>query len=249
MDITVPRDTWAYWYDIINTEPREDYQFYSSLLDSNDTALEVACGTGRIYLRMLEDGYNVHGLDISEHMIQRLRNKASEMDLEIPRLYQQDISNLDSEQDYNLIYYPFNSIAHITGGVENQKQTMNAIYQHLTEDGVFAFDIFVVDPEIMAKYEEVKSVEFEHDGTQYKFETWSEIESLPEQTISSKNRIIDLSTTDIVWDADHVLSVYTKQQLELLLQQAGFSDISVYDEFTMEPLQDDSKQMSVIARK
>lgn len=249
MDIEIDKESWAYWYDLLNENEREDSQFYLDLIDSDDTALEIASGTGRIYLQMLEKGYDVHALDISEEMIKRLQNKAEQRNVEIPNIIHSDVTELDVDQDYDVIYYPFNSIAHVYKDLETKIDTFQSIYNHLNQGGKFAFDIYVIDPDAITDYQNVKSKTFEHNDTQYKFETWSEFESLPEQIISSKNRIINLDTNEIVWEADHNLSLYPKQKIELLFKQVGFSEYNFYHEFTDEPLQEDSKLMSIIAKK
>lgn len=67
--MNIDRDSWAYWYDLINENERGDHSFYQSLVDESDLALELACGTGRVYLNLIEKGYNIHGLDISDNML------------------------------------------------------------------------------------------------------------------------------------------------------------------------------------
>src|SRR5437763_16869173 len=45
--------------------------------------LDLACGTGRMALRMAEVGYQVTGVDITPEMIARARQKAAEQGLSI----------------------------------------------------------------------------------------------------------------------------------------------------------------------
>lgn len=245
----VDKESWAYWYDAINTKERNDYQFYSSQLDKNDLALEIACGTGRIYLRMISNGYKAHGLDISENMLTKLRQNAKKQKIETRNLFHQNVSSMNLDYDYDLIYYPFNSIAHITGDIDSQLETFENIYTHLQTNGTFAFDIFVINFDTVSSYGEMKSKKFIKDDCEYKLETWSEIVSEVEQTIRSHNRIINLDKNTIEWETSHLLSLYPKQQLELLLRNVGFSDCKFYDEFSDEPINQDSEFMSVVAEK
>lgn len=245
----VDRDSWAYWYDLINTKERNDFEFYANLLDSNDLGLELACGTGRLYLKMMEQDYNVHGLDISENMLLRLKNKAKEKNIETNKLINEDLSNMDLKNEYDVIYYPFNSVCHITGSVEDKINVFSNIRDHLNNDGVFAFDMFVTDFDVIGDYGEIKSMNFEHNNTIYEFETWTEPVSESDMRIRSKNRIINLDNKNIVWDSYHNLSLYPKQQIELILKCAGFSDYSIYHEFTDKPLKDNSNIMSFVAEK
>lgn len=242
------KNNWAYWYDFINEKKREDKQFYMDLVNESDLALEIGCGTGRVYFDMIENGYNVHGLDLSEEMLEILRSKADEKDIKLGKLYNQNVMTMDINNSYDLIYYPFNSITHVNGGVNNQLKTFENIRSHLNSSGKFAFDIFVLDFDVIEDYNNVKYKYFEHNNTKYKFETWAEIDSQVEQTIKSKNRIINLDKNKIEWDKDHKLTLYPKQQLELLLRSSGFSEYNFYHNFTDEDLKENSEIMSIVAK-
>lgn len=245
----VSKNSWAYWYDLMNTGKRGDYQFYRKHITREDLALEIACGTGRIYLDMLEDGYNVHGLDLSKSMLRKLQQNAERRDITTNKLFEKDVCSMNLDYDYDFIYYPFNSIAHINGGVENQLNTFDNIQDHLEKDGKFAFDIYVMDFDSITNYGELKSKKFDHEGVRYKLEKWSELLSRTKQTFRSYNRIINLDENKIEWQTDHKLSLYPKQQIELILQNVGFTDIKFFDGFTEEPLHNESDRMSIVAEK
>lgn len=246
MDIN--KNSWAYWYDVINQKERDDYGFYEDLISDDDLALELACGTGRVYLDMLDKGYNVHGLDLSQDMLSKLKKKADERGINSIKLFNQDISNMEIKHNYDLIYYPFNSIAHMRG-TQNKIETFRNIRSHLKDDGKFAFDLYVLDFEAVENYNNIEYKEFEHNDTNYRFETWAEIEDQVEQTIRSKNRIINLDNGEIEWDKYHKLSLYPKQQIELLFEVSGFSEYKFNDGFTDDELHKDSDIMSVIGYK
>lgn len=246
--MNIDKNSWAYWYDLINENEREDHSFYKGLLDKNDLALELACGTGRVYLNLIEEGYNVHGLDISDNMLKKLKENAKDRNIEPHKLFKEDISNMDLEFNYDVIYFPFNALMHINGDINYQEKVFRNIREHLKDDGIFAFDIYVIDFNVVSKYQNIKEKKFKHNNTQYKFETWSEIKSLPNQTIKTKNRVINLDKNSIEWDHDHIYTLYPKQQIELLLNKSGFSSYDIYHEFTGEKIKSDSKQMSIIAK-
>jgi len=88
---------------------------------------------------------------------------------------------------------------------------------------------------------------FERGGTEYMLERWSELSSKVEQKVEYHNRVINLNEKSIEWKSEHELSLYPKQQIELLLQSSGFSDYTFYDGLTKEPLIDNSNKMSVVA--
>jgi SAM-dependent methyltransferase len=244
----VNKNSWAYWYDLINQKKRNDSGFYQDLISDDSLALELGCGTGRLYLDMIDKGYEVHGLDLSENMLIKLKKKAERRSINSIKLFNQDISQMEIENKYDLIYYPFNSITHIRE-TQNKINTFKNIKSHLKDDGKFAFDLYVLDFEVVKDYNNIEYKEFEHNNTAYRFETWGEIEDQVKQTIRSKNRIINLDNDHIEWDEYHKLSLYPKQQIELLFEVSGFSDYKFYDGFTNDELHKNSDIMSVVAQK
>jgi ubiquinone/menaquinone biosynthesis C-methylase UbiE len=71
----VDRNSLAYWYDDIYPNGQNDCQFYMRHLSEDDLALEVGCGTGQVYLEVINSDYRVHGIDISGNMLNKLRKK------------------------------------------------------------------------------------------------------------------------------------------------------------------------------
>jgi 2-polyprenyl-3-methyl-5-hydroxy-6-metoxy-1,4-benzoquinol methylase len=53
---------------------KEDaYAFYRGyVMRANGSILEPMCGTGRFLLPLFEEGFNIHGFDASEHMLEAL---------------------------------------------------------------------------------------------------------------------------------------------------------------------------------
>lgn len=55
-------------YDFIHEVLVDDIKLYKMLLKENkDWVLELGCGTGRVMMPLLEDGFNVVGLDIADN--------------------------------------------------------------------------------------------------------------------------------------------------------------------------------------
>lgn len=65
------------------TAPEEPLAFYKSYADETSGAiLEPMCGTGRFLLPLAKNGYKIEGSDASEHMLDVLRSKAEQINLE-----------------------------------------------------------------------------------------------------------------------------------------------------------------------
>ena len=104
-------------------------------------ALELGIGTGRIALPLAEDGVEVHGIDASEAMLARLREKAGGDAITTTVGSFADFS-LDAR--FRLVYVVFNTFFALLTQDE-QVSCFAAVARHLTPDGVFAMQAFVPD--------------------------------------------------------------------------------------------------------
>jgi SAM-dependent methyltransferase len=244
-------DEWAHYYDIIyksKYKDLKDYGFYESLMsDVDGKILEVACGSGRIYLEALDDGYSVEGIDISEDMLEILRKRAENRNLE-PTVYNQDIKNLDVDSTYELIYFPFSAMCHIRS-VSGQTDAFQNIYEHLDSGGRFAFDAPAPSLDFRDTHNKVSRETVEHNGTSYLCEYWNEVVNEVEQEHLFHQRVINSETRSIEFETTFELTLLPKEQLELLLLNAGFSNYSFYKGFHQKPLSSDTDRLVVVASK
>jgi len=67
--------SFASYYDAYVGDFRGDFNIYLSLLHPGARPLEIGCGTGRLLKPALEQGYHITGIDISDDMLDRAREK------------------------------------------------------------------------------------------------------------------------------------------------------------------------------
>lgn len=244
-------ERWASYYDIIyksKYEDGNDYKFYSSLLSECDgKSLEIACGSGRIYLEAISDGFDVEGIDISERMLSVLQRKAKERGLE-PIVYNQNVIDFSINKKYGLIYFPFSSITHVRG-INNQRKAINNIFEHLEDGGKFALDLPVPSLDFADTHKQIRTEKTRYDGTDYIVEVWNEIEDVVNQQHIFHQRVINTNNREIEFRAQFELSLIPKEQLELLLIESGFSEYNFYDGFNMRRLSTDTDRLVVVATK
>jgi SAM-dependent methyltransferase len=127
-------------YELSKPNPPEDsYAFYRDYaMKANGPILEPMCGTGRFLLPMLEEGFNVHGFDASDHMLKVLYAKAKAKHLE-PTIWKGFVEDLKQPEKYNLIFIPSGSFCLIIDPVQVEK-ALKAIYDHLNNHGIFLFE-------------------------------------------------------------------------------------------------------------
>jgi len=68
-------------------------------------ALELGCGSGRLLLPLLKKGYSIEGVEISEDMVNLLKNEAEKMNLS-PEVHLSDISHFETTTKYNSFTIP-----------------------------------------------------------------------------------------------------------------------------------------------
>ena len=105
-------------------------------------ALELAIGTGRIALPLSARGVEIHGIDASEAMVARLRQKPG--GAEVPVTFG-DFADVGVDGRFRLVFVVFNTLwALLTQ--EDQVRCLRNVAEHLTPDGLFVVEAFVPDP-------------------------------------------------------------------------------------------------------
>lgn len=103
--------------------------------------LELAIGTGRLALPLAERGLEVHGIDASEAMVGRLREKPGGDRIPVTV---GDFAGVGVEGRYRLIFVAFNTFFALTTQDDQVRCFANAA-GHLADDGVFVLEVFFPD--------------------------------------------------------------------------------------------------------
>jgi SAM-dependent methyltransferase len=106
-------------------------------------ALELAIGTGRIALPLAERGVEVHGIDASEAMVDKLREKPGGEAIPVTIGDFADVGVADS---YSLVYVVFNTFFALPSQDEQVRCFQN-VAARLAPGGVFAVEAFVPEPD------------------------------------------------------------------------------------------------------
>ena len=102
-------------------------------------ALEFGIGTGRIALPLAGRGVGVHGIDLSQAMIDRLAAKPGAADIEVTL---GDFSVTRLEEPFSLVYLVFNTIMNLTTQAEQIACFRNAA-AHLIPGGAFVIEVMI----------------------------------------------------------------------------------------------------------
>jgi len=106
-------------------------------LAGDGAALELGIGTGRIALPLSERGVAVHGIDLSEAMVARLRAKPGGEEIQVAI---GDFASTKVEGSFPLVYLVFNTIVNLTTQ-DGQVACFENAAAHLEPGGVFVIEV------------------------------------------------------------------------------------------------------------
>jgi SAM-dependent methyltransferase len=123
-------------FDPAVVEPAVDFL---AALAGGGAALELGIGTGRIALPLARRGVRVHGIDLSEAMVEQLRAKPGGEEIEVTI---GDFATATVDGDFSLVYLVFNTIANLTTQDAQVACFENAAH-HLGPGGHFVIEVGV----------------------------------------------------------------------------------------------------------
>ncbi|MFE9499902.1 class I SAM-dependent DNA methyltransferase [Streptomyces collinus] len=111
-------------------------------LQADGPVLELAIGTGRIAIPLAARGVEVHGLDTSEEMVARLREKPGGEDISV---LPGDIAKFSLDRKYSLAFLVLNTI-YALQSQEEQISCFESVAAILEPGGHFVVEGFMPDP-------------------------------------------------------------------------------------------------------
>jgi SAM-dependent methyltransferase len=122
-------------------------------------ALELGIGTGRVALPLAATGIEVHGIDASEAMVARLRQKPGGPDLPVTI---GDFSDFSLETRFGVIYVVFNTFFGLLTQAD-QVAGFRAVARHLLPSGAFVMEAFVPDVSRFDRGQRVSAISVQPD--------------------------------------------------------------------------------------
>jgi SAM-dependent methyltransferase len=202
-------------------------------LAGHGAALELGIGTGRIALPLTQRGIRVHGIDLSEAMVARLRAKpgAEKIGVTIG-----DFATTTVEGTFSVAYLVFNTINNLTTQ-EEQIGCFQHVGAHLEPGGCFVIEVGVPGLQRLPPGETVRA--FNVSATRLGFD---EYDVVSQGLISHHYSIVDAKL--------EVLSIPFRyvwpSELDLMARLAGMTLRERWSGWKREPFTSDStKQVSV----
>lgn len=252
-------------YDLeYQSQSEQDIPFWCELVMRYipQHVLELACGSGRIGLELLHSpgSFQLEGLDISSEMLSAYRRKLAREPEAIQqrvKLHEADMTDYQLEQKglFDLIFLPFNSIAHLYE-IEQQLDTFKNTYDHLAPSGRFVVDTFLPDidylsdalnrPSNVYLEDEIESGDNEFTMLLYSSRKYDTFEQL-QHIIWTHEKFFETGENErYLTKLD--MHVFFPRELQLLFLATGFSIEAIYGGYDWKPFGKGTRQI-VIGRK
>jgi len=240
---------------LLNPTQNQDIEFWNEManLYCKNELLEIACGSGRISLPLIEYGFEFTGFDNSINMLDLFRIKAKSKNINKQKftLLQADMRNfrIDKKFDFAFIgYFAFQILTNL----DDQVKCLNNIYEHLEEEGVLGLDIYpaVCEGDDKKEKEFLYSADNFIKNSKVKMHTSYAIDRMnlikhwnDEYQIISKNGEVEEFSYKIS------LKECSIDYMKLLLEKTGFEILHIYGNFSKGKVMEKSEHVIYICRK
>jgi SAM-dependent methyltransferase len=144
-------------YHAHHTRQMEDLQFWSVLAkEAGGPVLELGCGTGRIMLPLLEQGFDVTGVDRDRPMLEFLVSSLGEYANQA-KILQADFRDLPFTGGYRLAFLPCNTYSSLDEA--SRRKTLDSVRRALDEGAVFA--VSIPNPDVLRALPRLSELEEE----------------------------------------------------------------------------------------
>lgn len=227
-------------YEILHEKaPEDELDFYVSYAEKGKKILEPLCGSGRFLVPFLERGFDICGIDLSEEMLMKLKEKASNA-----RVRQADLSEYSSEEKYDYIFISSGSVSLFTD-IELCKKILGMLKNMLAPEGklVFAVDTVANVCQDDKDYREDVAVKTK-EGYTLVLKTKNHYDAKSQTQYSpGLYKLYDGETLIQSELMDFQTHLYKFGEMEQYLKELGFIKIKTYASFSKKPASGDGDEM------
>jgi cyclopropane fatty-acyl-phospholipid synthase-like methyltransferase len=245
-------DLIAPFYEIEHAHFEEDLNLYINFAElCGSPLLELACGSGRLLVPLARAGYELTGVDSSASMLNLAQHALEQAGVAGQcTLVQENMSRLHLGQNFRLAFIALGSFGHVYTRQE-QRQTLAVVRDHLTLGGRFILDISNAD----VRYMEQLSGQMLHQGT-WKRDDGTLLSHFVSPASSLTKHMLELThfydehkqgeAVQRTVTTTHIY-LFERNEVELLLEEAGFRILDVYGDYGLDPFEHDSPRIIFIA--
>lgn len=247
-------------YDIVTPGSfRGDTEWYcAKARQRGGPVLELGAGTGRIALRIAQEGIPVHALDVDPSMLDALRQKLSQHAPEVRDRVQATVADMRTfalPDRFALIIAPFRGFLHNVTE-QDQLACLGRVREHLRPGGCFAFNVFHPSLEYMAQHAGAFAGIWRQGGTYPLGDGGCIVRSESNRYDTVRQRVDSLHRYE-EYGPDGTLARTSLHRIQLaylypadvrrLLKETGFHSIQIAGGFDGRPFQYDTDELVIEA--
>ena len=251
------KEFYALTYDSVVADWPGEIAFYSGLAEAaysqGQNVLEVACGTGRVAIRLAQAGCEITGLDHSPYMLAVARRKS--IGLKNICWIQADMRAFDLDKAFGLVLIPGHSFQNLNTAAD-QTACLEAIRRDLAPDGRLVLHLDHQDMDWLGSLKGIfePAGEFIHPQTGRLVrasDAWSYERSTQTAVLCTRWEVLD-AEGQVIERIEHGprrLHAIFRFEVEHLLARSGFEVQALYGDFHRSPLSEESSEMVWVARR
>jgi SAM-dependent methyltransferase len=246
-------------YDVSVPDWPGELDFYHSLAQAaqGQAILEVACGTGRVAIRLAQRGARLTGLDLSGHMLAAARRKSA--GLENLRWVEADMRSFELGVKFGLAIIPGHAFQNLVTP-NDQVACLECIYSHLLDGGRLVVHLDHQDVAWLGDLRGDLAGVFEPGTTVVHplsrqlvriAHAWSYAPASQTATVVTAWEMLDETGAVIERLESDPLNLHClfRFEMEHLAYRAGFQVETIFGDFFKNDLEDESSEMIWMLRK
>jgi len=244
-------EEYAYYYDLLykDKDYSKEAKYIDQLLKGENRdikyVLNLGCGTGNHDTELHKLGYSIHGVDMSEFMIDEANKKGTEeLTFEVG-----DIRNYKTDKEYDAVTSLFHVISYQNSN-EDLEKALSVAYNSLKDKGTFIFDCWY-GPGVLSDLPTVRVKKVENEKCKIvRIATPEMFNSKNLVYVNYETIILDKKTgLSKVLNETHKMRYLFTPEIEYMLNKIGFINIECYEYGNKNEPTDSSWNAIFIARK
>jgi SAM-dependent methyltransferase len=237
------------FYDLVHGEfaTPETLAFYEDKIARfGQPVLELASGTGAYAIPLAEKGVEIVGIDISDEMLSRAKEKAAARNVAVD-LRRGDIRDFELNQKFSLILLLGNSMQHLLTR-EDVEKCFAAVKRHLTPNGRFVVEVFNPSVQILSRKPDENVLDSEYETEEGKMTLTGRVNYDAATQINHITWIYQNAATGNSKQFSFTMRQFFPQGLDALLHYNGFQIEEKFGERDGSPFKSNSPRQIVVAR-
>jgi SAM-dependent methyltransferase len=255
------REFYARTYDVSVSDWPGEIDFYRQLAAETRSrggkVLELGCGTGRVAIRLAQDGAAVVGLDLSAAMLAVAREKS--VGKSNPRWVEGDMRGFELGEAFEAVIIPGHGFQNLLTAAD-QRACLESVRGHLAPGGLLVVHLDHQSVDWLGDLWRDRGGAFEaaeqflYPGTErriralrawsYERATQTAIVQTVWEEVGPDGFVVDR------WETGPVrLHCVFRFEMEHLLARAGFAVEALYGDFFRQGLEEESSEMIWVARR